>query len=222
MADMHDVKQDGSYLLAEPHPDLQDSLESLTPLDTLATANDQSMITEEEIKNSQEETKKANDENKIKSTNEYWCELLGLEKDPEIPWTLTPASTSRSSVAGNWLDGIDPDEDVKMQQREEYEFPDEVDTPENVPAKEHFAQYRGLRSFVKSSWDKNESLPLPYSRVFHVSDFDVAAKRILNQPPPPFSVKSGQKIRVFLTDVPHKVVPIFLDHPEQRPLILSG
>ena len=37
---------------------LQDSLDGLTPLNTLATAHDQSMITEQEIEDSVAETKK--------------------------------------------------------------------------------------------------------------------------------------------------------------------
>lgn len=36
------------------------------------------------------------------------------------------------------------------EQREEFEFPDEVDTPLHIPAKEYFGEYRGLKSFVRS------------------------------------------------------------------------
>ncbi|WVZ19055.1 hypothetical protein V8G54_006377 [Vigna mungo] len=59
------------------------------------------------------------------------------------------------------------------------EFPDEVDTPLDAPARKRFAKYRGLKSFRTSSWDPKESLPQDYAKIFEFDNFKRTQKHVL-------------------------------------------
>jgi len=49
---------------------------------------------------------------------------------------------------------------------EEMEFPDEVDTPIDITARQRFAKYKGLESMKHGSWDPNENLPKEYKSIY--------------------------------------------------------
>lgn len=59
----------------------------------------------------------------------------------------------------------------QREERDDREFPDEVDTPKDIAARVRFQRYRGMRSFRTSPWDPYESLPRDYARIFQFEDF---------------------------------------------------
>ena len=67
----------------------------------------------------------------------------------------------------------------KEMQDEDVKFPDEVDTPLDMPARVRFAKYRGLKSFRSSPWDPKESLPADYARIFQLANFTLSQKRAI-------------------------------------------
>jgi len=62
---------------------------------------------------------------------------------------------------------------------EDKEFPDEVDTPRDMPARERFARYRALQSFRSSPWHPKENLPDSYSKIYEFENFLGTQKRVL-------------------------------------------
>ncbi|TIB81263.1 DUF663-domain-containing protein [Wallemia mellicola] len=87
----------------------------------------------------------------------------------------------------NDFEDLDEDEEAKQYQeylnkeKEDAEFPDEIDTPLDIPARERFARYRGLKSFRTSPWDPYENLPIEMSKVFEFENYDQMSKRVIKR-----------------------------------------
>jgi pre-rRNA-processing protein TSR1 len=71
--------------------------------------------------------------------------------------------------------------ELRSKEDEDAQFPDEVDTPEDIPARERFARYRGLKSFRTSPWDAKESLPLDYARIFQIENIAYTKKKVMEE-----------------------------------------
>ncbi|TPX71823.1 hypothetical protein SpCBS45565_g00888 [Spizellomyces sp. 'palustris'] len=91
--------------------------------------------------------------------------------------------------------------DKQKKEREDLEFPDEVDTPQEVPARTRFQRYRGLKSFRTSAWDPYENLPIDYSRIFQFHNFKRTKRRVLNNLDET-GVSPGTFVTVHLQNVP--------------------
>ncbi|EDV39958.1 uncharacterized protein Dana_GF10278 [Drosophila ananassae] len=91
----------------------------------------------------------------------------------------------------------------KLQQaRTDQLWPDEVDTPLDVPAHERFQKYRGLESFRTSPWDAKENLPADYARIYQFKNFDRTKRRILTEAKEFEGVLPGFYITLHVINVP--------------------
>ncbi|XP_068216652.1 pre-rRNA-processing protein TSR1 homolog [Palaemon carinicauda] len=107
----------------------------------------------------------------------------------------------------------------KMQAvKDDMNFPDEVDTPMDTPARVRFQKFRGLQSFRTSSWDYNENLPVDYSRIFQFRNFMHTKKRILKEENE--GALPGWYVVVHIKDVPRHLYDSQVT--SQSPLVVFG
>ncbi|KAI9246121.1 hypothetical protein BDA99DRAFT_527523 [Phascolomyces articulosus] len=129
---------------------------------------------------------------------------------------------------GGYKDELDPEEERR--QFEEYmnarqkefkentEFPDEIDTPIDLPARERFQRYRGLQSFRTSPWDPYENLPIDYARIFQFENFKRTKARVVTQAIVG-NIKPGTRITIWIKNVPKEAYGAY---NKQRPYIVFG
>ncbi|GAM19742.1 hypothetical protein SAMD00019534_029170 [Acytostelium subglobosum LB1] len=110
------------------------------------------------------------------------------------------------------------DEDDRGKEKNELEFPDEANTPTNIPCRVRFSKYRGLKSFRSSPWDAYENLPLDYARIFQFHSFNqsMRASSALQDKAP---VKPDQYVRITLAGGPSAAQVI---EGRNTPLVASG
>ncbi|XWS24589.1 hypothetical protein CRYUN_Cryun28dG0116000 [Craigia yunnanensis] len=117
---------------------------------------------------------------------------------------------------------------IKEAHAEDEEFPDEVDTPLDVPARKRFAKYRGLKSFRTSSWDPKESLPPEYARIFAFDNFARTQKQVfakaleMEQESRDDCAPAGSYARLFIKEVPLDVASKLCVVSRTAPIVLCG
>lgn len=94
--------------------------------------------------------------------------------------------------------------ELKEMSEEELWNPDMVDTPINLPARQRFAKYRGLKSFHTGKWDPAENLPPQYAYIYKLQGYTrIRASALQKCEEGPAEV--GQFVFVTLEDVPASV-----------------
>lgn len=96
----------------------------------------------------------------------------------------------------------------RSDESDELKFPDEVETPIDLPARQRFARYRGLKSFRTSPWDPKEDLPQDYAKVFAFENFKRTLKRArqaVDTFEPGMGVVAGTWVSLHAANVPAEV-----------------
>ena len=93
------------------------------------------------------------------------------DTDRQTEEMQTERALNEGDMEGLTLDNANDFLKRKQQLREELDFPDEIDTPHDILAKDRFARYRALQSFRSSPWHPKENLPADYAKVYQLESF---------------------------------------------------
>ncbi|KAJ6594409.1 ribosome biogenesis protein tsr1 [Mycena capillaripes] len=130
---------------------------------------------------------------------------MPVEEDHEME------TDSRRSVAFQDLDNEEEAKQLetwrnrKREEEDDLIFPDEIDTPKDIPAQTRFQRFRGMRSFRTSPWDPYENLPRDYARIFQFEDFKRTERGVRRRADEELGVvEPGTRVAVFLRGVPQE------------------
>jgi len=192
---MEDGKDKSDVLWAEPEN--RESLEMMATPDALE--GEQNLIGfDDDIP---EEDSLGNDSEKGVQRPAGWSDYQSawldgvdndnLDADDTDYGELAKALNQKSSAAS--VGGMDLAEDMEISaeerkalleqrrkdQKEDFEFPDEVEVDEDINARDRFERYRSLKSFRKSFWDPKENLPDSYASIYHFASFKATQRDVM-------------------------------------------
>ncbi|OCH93743.1 ribosome biogenesis protein tsr1 [Obba rivulosa] len=128
-----------------------------------------------------------------------------------VPEEHDVETDSRRSVAFQDLDMEEEGRQLeswrnrKREEDDDLAFPDEIDTPLDIPARTRFQRYRGLRSFRTSPWDPYENLPRDYARIFQFEDYKRTERNVRRRVEEDNTgVEPGTRVTVYLKGVPRE------------------
>jgi pre-rRNA-processing protein TSR1 len=96
-------------------------------------------------------------------------------------------------------------EKKQKEHKSNLEFPDEIDTPQNEPARIRFQRYRGLQSFKTSPWDPYENLPLDYGKIFRFENMMHSARNAYRDASSTLTEAKNKRISLIIDNVPANV-----------------
>nr|XP_017010616.2 pre-rRNA-processing protein TSR1 homolog [Drosophila takahashii] len=172
-------------------------------------------VEEVEQPESQEDNDMSDDDDEEDSEEDFMsCDNKSFEDEYEKRDSDTEEYQDSASVASEaavndekydqQIDFQEERETLKQLQeaRSDELWPDEIDTPRDVPAHERFQKYRGLESFRTSPWDAKENLPADYARIYQFQNFDRTKRRILNEAKEFEGVLPGFYVTLHVINVP--------------------
>uniref|UniRef100_A0A1B0DRB9 Pre-rRNA-processing protein TSR1 homolog n=1 Tax=Phlebotomus papatasi TaxID=29031 RepID=A0A1B0DRB9_PHLPP len=101
-------------------------------------------------------------------------------------------------------------------------WPDEIDTPQDIPVRLRYQKYRGLESFRTSPWDTEKNLPSDYSRIYNFENFRNRARFELKEAENVLGVPAGLYVTVHIKGVQQSLWEAFSSAQDHENFILYG
>ncbi|KAJ7782322.1 ribosome biogenesis protein tsr1 [Mycena maculata] len=165
------------------------------------------IIDEDEDDGEGEDGDKEGSEDEMMDAAEEEEEMVDMpvEEDHEME------TDSRRSVAFQDLDNEEEAKQLetwrnrKREEEDDLTFPDEIDTPKDIPAQARFQRFRGMRSFRTSPWDPYENLPRDYARIFQFEDFKRTERGVRRRAEEELGVvEPGTRVTIYLRGAPQE------------------
>ena len=136
--------------------------------------------------------------------------LENLDRGLPDPTETTPSEYPQSEMF------IDPSPDDEANEiaayrlrrkddaNDDLEFPDEIELPPNVSARERLARYRGLKSLKTSHWETSEDRahePEDWNRLLQIADYKSTKKQATREAIVG-GVQPGKRVSIYLRNVP--------------------
>ncbi|KAL5528759.1 TSR1 [Sanghuangporus sanghuang] len=146
------------------------------------------------------------------------------EEDEEEMVDLPEADMETSTHKSVHFQDLDIEEETRQlgawrsrdrakEEAEDAAFPDELDTPQDIPARVRFQRYRGLRSFRTSPWDAYENLPRDYARIFQFEDFRRTERNVRKRMEAEgYGIEPGTRVTLMLKNVPEDAAKVDPSH----------
>jgi len=148
--------------------------------------------------------------------------IAGIDDDADWETEDEEGVVSMQEEMDQYDNTVDIDEEKQMLERlraekEQEQFPDEIDTPLDQPARVRFQRYRGLKNFRTSEWNPKENLPPDFSRIFQFANYRRTKKRVLNADRD--GAMHGWYVRLHIVGVPNELKDFIATG---RPIIAFG
>jgi len=183
----------------------------------------------------EDEEDESMDEDDLDAVSQDDSDPEGAEDEEEDEFeelTVTEGGNEDANYDEKHVNAVEEQEElkkIKAAAKMDALFPDEVDTPVDMPAKVRFQKYRGLQSFRTSPWDPKENLPHDYARIFQFENFMRTRKRVFGDLKDEeelgeaqqrhTGVEVGTYAVLHLKDVPRHLFNSWKEDEVRRPLV---